>query len=73
MVFVAVYAAVLLFTAVGMGCRYLLEFWEVSNTYKFTLFHIISCLAIIPTGTVTAYHWIVRGLKGSKMEGEEQE
>ena len=26
----------------GMGCRYLLEFGEVSNTYNFTLLNIVS-------------------------------
>ena len=58
-----VYKAIFLLTAVGMGCRYLLEFGEVSNTYNFTLFNIISYLAIIPTSTLIAYHWIVKRLK----------
>lgn len=58
-----VYIVTFLLTAVGMGCRYLLEFGEVSNTYNFTLFNIISYLAIIPIGTMIAYHWIVRRLK----------
>ncbi|WP_417127144.1 hypothetical protein [Paraprevotella clara] len=58
-----VYIVTFLLTVVGMVCRYLLEFGEVSNTYNFTLFNIISYLAIIPTGTTIAYHWIVRRLK----------
>ena len=58
-----VYIVTFLLTAVGMVCRYLLEFGEVSNTYNFTLFNIISYLAIIPTSTLIAYHWIVRRLK----------
>lgn len=58
-----VYIVTFLLTAVGMGCRYLLEFGEVSNTYNFTLFNIISYLAIIPIGTMIAYDWIVRRLK----------
>lgn len=55
-----VYIATFLLTVAGMGCRYLLEFGEVSNTYNFTLFNIICYLAIIPTGTVIAYHWIAK-------------
>lgn len=58
-----VYIVTFLLTVVGMVCRYLLEFGEVSNTYNFTLFNIISYLAIIPIGTTIAYHWIVRRLK----------
>lgn len=58
-----VYIVTFLLTAVGMGCRYLLEFGEVSNTYNFTPFNIISYLAIIPIGTMIAYYWIVRKLK----------
>lgn len=58
-----VYLLMLLFTAVGMGCRYLLEFGEVSNTYNFTLINVISYLVIIPLGTTIAYQWIVRMLK----------
>lgn len=58
-----VYIVTFLLTAVGMVCRYLLEFGEVSNTYNFTLFNIISYLVIIPIGTMIAYHWIVMGLK----------
>ncbi len=58
-----VYITTFLLTAVGMGCRYLLEFGEVSNIYNFTLFNIVSYLALIPAGTATAYHWIVRALK----------
>lgn len=57
-----VYLVTFLFTAVGMGCRYLLEFGEVSNTYNFTLFNIISYLAMIPACTVIVYHWIARSL-----------
>ncbi len=58
-----VYMVTFLLTAIGMGCRYLLEFGEVSNAYNFTLFNIISYLAIIPIGTMMAYHWIVGKLK----------
>ena len=58
-----VYIATFLLTAVGMGCRYLLEFGEASNTYNFTLFNMISYLTAIPISTTIAYHWIVRKLK----------
>lgn len=66
-----IYVTVLLFTAVGMACRYLLEYGEVSNTYNFTLFNIVSYLAVVPTGTVIAYHWIVKRLGGTGPENRE--
>lgn len=50
-------------TVIGMACRYLLEFGEVSNTYNFTLFNIVSCLVIIPIGTTIFYRFMVRRLK----------
>lgn len=58
-----VYMMTFVLTAVGMVCRYLLNFGEESNTYNFTLFNIISYLVIIPIGTMIAYHWIARRLK----------
>ena len=58
-----VYIMLFLGTVIGMGCRYLLEFGEVSNTYNFTLFNIVSYLALIPAGTAAAYHWIVRRMR----------
>lgn len=58
-----IYIITFLFTAAGMGCRYLLEFGEVSNTYNFTWFNIISYLVIIPTGTTITYQLIVKGVK----------
>lgn len=58
-----IYLLMLLFTAVGMGCRYLLEFGEVSNTYNFTPANVISYLVIIPPGTTITYQWIVKMLK----------
>ena len=50
-----VYIVTFVLTSIGMVCRYLLEFGEVSNTYNFTLFNIISYLLIIPIGTTIAY------------------
>ena len=58
-----VYITTFLLTAIGMCCRYLLEFGEVSNTYNFTLFNIVSYLALIPAGTAAAYCWIVRKMR----------
>lgn len=58
-----VYITTFLLTAIGMGWRYLLEFGEVSNTYNFTLFNIVSYLALIPAGTAAAYCWIVRKMR----------
>ena len=58
-----VYITTFLLTAIGMGCRYLLEFGEVSNTYNFTLFNIVSYLALIPAGTAAADCWIVRKMR----------
>lgn len=58
-----VYITTFLLIAIGMGCRYLLEFGEVSNTYNFTLFNIVSYLALIPAGTAAAYCWIVRKMR----------
>lgn len=58
-----VYITTFLLTAIGMGCRYLLEFGEVSNTYNFTFFNIVSYLALIPAGTAAVYCWIVRKMR----------
>ena len=60
---VIVYIVTFLLTAIGMGCRYFLEFGEVSNTYNFTLLNIISYLVIVPIGTTVAYQWLVKMLK----------
>ena len=58
-----VYALTFLFTAIGMVCRYFLEFGEVSNIYNFTFVNIVSYLLMIPTGTTIAYHFIGRGMR----------
>lgn len=50
-----VYTATLVFTIIGLGCRYLLELGEVSNIYNFTLPNIIAYLVIIPLGTLVTY------------------
>lgn len=58
-----VYIVTFILTVIGMACRYLLEFGEVSNTYNFTLFNIVSYLVIIPIGTTIFYRFMVRRLK----------
>ena len=60
-----VWITTLSLTAVGMWLRYLLEFGEVSNTYNFTPFNIISYLVLLPAGTAIAYHWIAGALRRS--------
>jgi len=55
-----VYVGTLILTGLGMMCRYILEYGEVSNTRNFTPFNIIFYLAIIPIFTVLAYHFIVK-------------
>ena len=57
-----VYIVTFILTVIGMLCRYLLEFGEVSNTYNFTLFNIVSYLIIIPIGTTFAYRLMAGGL-----------
>ena len=57
-----VYIATFVLTSIGMVCRYLLEFGEVSNTYNFTLFNIVSYLVIIPIGTTFAYRLMAGGV-----------
>lgn len=54
------YPRVLVLTILGMICRYILEYGEVSNAYNFTILNIISYIAIIPTFTVVAYHYAVK-------------
>lgn len=56
-----VYGMTLLLTIAGMLCRYLLEYGEVSNTYNFTPFNIVSYLALIPAFTTLAYYCFSKG------------
>lgn len=51
-----------LLTAIGLLCRFFLEFGEVSNTYNFTFFNVICYLLGIPLFTTVAYHFIVKHL-----------
>lgn len=57
-----VYAASLFLTVLGMICRYILEYGEVSNTMNFTLFNIVSYVAVIPVFTVAAYYFSIKYL-----------
>lgn len=50
-----VFIITLMFTMVGLLCRYLLEFGEVSNTYNFTLLNIVSYIVIIPVAVLITY------------------
>ncbi len=47
-----IYLITLTLTAIGMLCRYLLEFGEFSNTLNFTLLNIFSYLLIVPLFTI---------------------
>lgn len=61
-----IYPITLILTGLGMVCRYILEYGEVSNTYNFTLLNVISYIAIIPIFTVAAYHYIEKYLSSKK-------
>ena len=53
----SLYPRLVLFTALGMGCRYLMEFGEFSNTYNFTLFNIVVYLFAAPIVTLLVYEF----------------
>lgn len=50
----------LLFTTVGLLCRYFLEYGEVSNSMNFMLVHIVSYLIIIPLYCMLVYWGIYK-------------
>lgn len=52
---VKVFLITLPLTALGLGCRYLLEFGEVSNTMNFTPLNITLYLTLAPVCTAVAY------------------
>ena len=54
------YPRILLFTGIGMLCRYIMEFGEVSNTYHFTIFNIVVYLFVIPVYTLLVYEFVDR-------------
>lgn len=61
-----IYPLALVLTIVGMVCRYMLEYGEVSNSYNFTVCNIVAYIAVVPTFTVLAYHYIVKYLVSKK-------
>ena len=54
----SIYPRLVLFTIIGMICRYFLEFGEVSNTYNFTPFNIVVYLLVVPAFTLLAYEFV---------------
>lgn len=62
----SLYPRMVLFTVIGMVCRYFMEFGEVSNTYNFTLFNIVVYLFVVPAFTLLAYEFVDR----AKVKGE---
>lgn len=63
---IAVYFTSLILTTIGMICRYILEYGEVSNTMNFTLPSILSYLILIPILVTAAYHLITHYLARAK-------
>ena len=61
-----VYLYTVLFTVVGLICRYILEFGEVSNTYNFTPVNIAAFLVIMPLYVTIAYYLTEGKLRESK-------
>ena len=51
------YGIFILLCVFGLVCRYFLEFGEVSNTYNFTLFNIVSYLVLVPAICI-AFHQV---------------
>ena len=56
----SLYPRMILFTVIGMVCRYFLEFGEVSNTYNFTLFNIVVYMFVVPVFTLLAFEFVDR-------------
>lgn len=50
-----VFLLTLIFTAIGMGFRYILEYGEVSNTVNFTISNILIFLFVIPLLVTLGY------------------
>lgn len=57
-----VFVLTFFFTAVGMICRYLLEYGEVSNTMNFIPINIILFITVIPVYCMTVY-WSIYKLE----------
>lgn len=54
--YISVLALLILLMSVGMVCRFLLEFGEVSNTYNFTLPNIL--FHIFTVGILSSLSWL---------------
>ena len=50
----------LLASLLGMGCRYLLEFGETSNTYNFTMPNIVVHLLVVNAFCLASWYFAVR-------------
>lgn len=55
-----VYIISLILTGIGMLCRYILEYGEVSNIRNFTKFNIVSFLIIVPIYIIIVYRYIIK-------------
>ena len=53
-------------TFAGLGCRYLLEFGEVSNTYNFTLPNVLFHAAVFLGVFSLAWHRAVKRVRGKE-------
>lgn len=52
---IKVFALTFAFSAVGLGCRFLLEYGEVSNTINFAALNVVVFLSAIPLFVTVAY------------------
>jgi len=50
-----IFLSTLFFTAIGIGCGYILDYGEVTNTYYFTKNHITLYLTVIPLFVTIEY------------------
>ena len=50
-----IFFSTLFFTAIGVGCSYILDYGEVTNTYYFTKNHIALYLTVIPLFVTIEY------------------
>lgn len=58
-----IFPRMMLFTVIGMVCRYFLEYGEVSNTYNFTWLNIVVYLFAVPVYTLLVYEFMDRRKK----------
>jgi len=58
-----IWAQTLFYCALGLICRYFLEYGEVSNSYNFTPINTVAYLIVIPLYTVSAYMFLDKRLR----------